>query len=141
MAKGLGRYKIGKLITMSGAREAEPVIVPWIRHRNGGRRDENYIDVSNDVQVYQSLWYEGRQMTDFIFILQIKVGSRWKDVIKVDCCHSAVHAHFYTVKSVETIKDLQVIATPNDLILGCEKAENLIFNQSESQIRRWSRGK
>jgi hypothetical protein len=141
MAKGLGRNRIGKLLAMSGARDTEPVIVPWIRHRTGGRRDENYIDVSDGVQVYQSLWYEGRQLTDFVLILQIKVGSRWRDVLKVDCCHSAVHAHFYTMKSVETTKDLQVIATPKDLILGCEKADNLIFNQVESQIRRWSRGR
>jgi hypothetical protein len=126
---------------MSGGRQVEPVIVPWIRHRNGGRRDENYIVVSDDVQVYQSLWYDGAQLTDFIYVLKYKVGGRWKDVVKVDCCHSAVHAHLYRQKSVETVRDLQVISTPKDLMIGCEKAENVVFDQSESQIRRWSRGK
>ena len=142
MAKGLGpRRKIGKTFTMSGSRDVAPVTVPWIRHRNGGRRDENYINVSADVQIYESYWFDGPQLTDFVFVLKVKFGSHWKEVAKVDCCHNAVHIHEYNQKSQETTKDLQVIAAPSDLRLGCEQAENLIFNQIESHIRRWSRGR
>jgi hypothetical protein len=140
MAKGLGRRKIGKQITVTAARD-HPAPALWTPRRDSAHRDENYIHVTSDVQIYQSLWYDGHQLTDFVLVLQVKNRSHWSDVLKVDCCHNAVHAHIYTVKGTETIKELQAITQPKDLILGCEMAENLVFKQTDTYLRRWFRGK
>lgn len=141
MAKGLSRrQKIGRLTILSGRKEDETAAPRWEPYRVAANRVENYLDLDLDVRVYQSLWWDEHRLTEFVLSLQVKNGSKWSEVVKVDCSHGTVHAHFYTQKGVETKKTLHEIFTQDDLELGCAKADNLIFKQGDTHVRRWKRG-
>jgi hypothetical protein len=117
---------------------AEPV---WERYRDGALRDEQHIEFTAVDRVYQSLWRDGRQITDFVLIQQVKIRGKWRDVVKVDCCHQEVHAHHLCSNGTETKKILQKVAKPADLGIGLEKASTLIFDKWKDNLRRWDRGR
>jgi hypothetical protein len=131
---------MGREVRMASA-EADPAAPPWKPYHAGCRQDDNYIDLSEDSRVYQSLWYDGHQLTDFVLIQQVRRKSRWSDVVKVDCCHQEVHAHQRRHDDSETRKLLQQVTAPGDLRIGLDKATDLIFKHWTNNLRRWARGR
>jgi hypothetical protein len=140
MAKGNGRRKMGRDVIVKGAPEAAAPQTEWKPYRDGAEQVENYIEMSESDRVYQSLWCENHQVTDFVMIQQIKNKSRWTDVVKVDCCHLEVHAHHRRKNDSEDRKVLQVIEGPSDIRIGLDKANDLIFKHWKNNLRRWHRG-
>lgn len=118
-----------------------PSAATWTPHRDGARRTENFIDLSDLDRVYQSLWCVDHQITDFVLVQQVKRRSKWSDVVKVDCCHGMVHAHMHAPDGSELQKALQVVRAPSDLRIGVDKANDLIFKHWERNVRRWRRGR
>ena len=141
MAKGLGRGRIGKTVQVKGGRSAPSAGPAWKPYRKGCRQDFNYIALSGTERVYQSMWFDGNQLTDFVLIQQTKVRSRWTDIAKVDCCHQEVHVHRHRKDGSEQRKVLQAVLTPPDMIIGLKMGQDLIFDHWMNNLRRWSRGR
>jgi hypothetical protein len=131
---------MGREVQMTSA-EADPDASPWKPYRNGCRQDDNYIGLSEVDRVYQSMWYDGHQLTDFVLIQQVRRKNRWTDVVKVDCCHQEVHAHHRRQDDSETRKLLQIVGVPGDMRIGLDKAIDLIFKHWTNNLRRWARGR
>ncbi len=120
------------------APEPEP---DWKPYRDGTFRDEQHIEFNADNRVYQSIWRDGQVTSDFVLVQQVKVRGRWRDVVKVDCCHGAVHVHNLTMSGKNETKDLQKIIRPADLLSGFGKATDLVYDHWQNNVRRWNRGK
>ena len=80
-------------------------------------------------------------ISDFVLVQQVKIRGKWRDVLKVDCCHGSVHVHHLTKSGKNETKDLRVIHTPNDLLVGLQKATDLVYDGWRNNLRRWVRGK
>ena len=85
MAKGLGRGKMGRE-NLAASQLTEPEPAPWKVHRDGGRRDDNYIELTGIDRVYQGQWYDGHLLTDFVLPQQLReslIGLRlfWLTVV------------------------------------------------------------
>jgi len=126
------------VIATDGRDAVEPEL--WKPYRAGCRQDLNYIDLTDVTRVYQSLWYDGSQLTDFVLIQQVKVKSRWSDVLKVDCCHQEVHAHQRRHDDSKSRTLLHEIKAVADVRTGLDKANDLIFKHWRNNLRRWERG-
>jgi hypothetical protein len=104
-------------------------------------RDEQHIELNQENRVYQSIWRDGRLTTDFVLVQQVKVKGRWRDVLKVDCCHGTVHVHNLTQDGKNETKDIQRIDKSADLLVGLEKATSKVFEHWQNNVRRWRRGR
>lgn len=129
-----------EVVIRSDSEEAAPG-EPWKPYRSGSVRDEQHIEFNKDNRVYQSIWRDGRLTTNFVLVQQLKVKGRWRDVLKIDCCHGAAHVHHLTMSGKNDTKDLQKIEKPADLLVGLEKATGLVFDHWQNNVRRWTRGK
>jgi hypothetical protein len=81
------------------------------------RPNENHIDVGDGMRVFQSLWWDGSQLSDFVLVLQLKQRSRVYRYHQVDCCHGEVHAHHYRKNGSEERRVIRDVKTPADLKL------------------------
>jgi len=117
------------------------VTQPWVKYRESAHRDEQHIEFSPNDRVYQSLWRDGHLLTDFVMVQQVKIRGKWRDILKIDCCHQAVHVHHLRLNGSETVKSLQEVNHPADLGIGLEKAQDLIFDKWNNNVRRWERGR
>src|ERR1700722_13932342 len=122
MVKGRTRRKIGREVKIQGAPAEEKV---WKPTRKGMRPDENHIDVGAGMRVFQSMWWDGSQLSDFVLVLQLKQRSRYTDIAKVDCCHGEVHVHHYRKNGSEERRVIRDAKTPADLRIGFDKAYDL----------------
>lgn len=134
------RPKRSKGVNISG-QATEPAAPPWAPYRDGATRDEQHIEFADGSRVYQSIWRDGHQITDFVLVQQVKIRGKWRDVVKVDCCHGTAHVHQHTEGGRNDTRDLHSIASPADVQIGLKLATDLVYDHWRNNLRRWQRGK
>jgi hypothetical protein len=135
------RPKRGKGVMMSEGPSGATEAPDWKPIRTGSLRDDQHIEFNPDNRVYQGIWRNGPLITDFVLVQQVKIRSRWRDVLKVDCCHGSVHVHQLTMSGRNDTRELQPISKSADLLVGLTKATDIVYDHWENNLRRWKRGK
>ncbi|MFN8054303.1 hypothetical protein [Gordonia sp. (in: high G+C Gram-positive bacteria)] len=66
--------------------------IPDRAHCRTRQWDTAYDDV-NTVRVQFNTWHRGRQLIDFVILVQRLGANGWEDVERFDCCHGCCHLH------------------------------------------------
>ena len=89
-----------------------------------------------EVRVTQQLWLDRGRLTDFVFLVQVASPlGNWIEIFRIDCAHHCVHFHAFGQSDRKTLREIH---TQQDLIAGCNVAEDLIW-KVEEHVRRWQR--
>jgi hypothetical protein len=84
---------------------------------------------------------DDNRMINFCLLSQVFHAADWWDVVKVDTCHDAIHAHFYyRTRSYDEKEDLLPITCIDDIDLGYRLADKLVIACFEEHVARWRDG-
>lgn len=87
--------------------------------------------------------YHGR-IVDFAIVLEAQgPDGEWVEVSKVDCCHAQVHLHQRVVSGDvdDTRVVLREVNSETDIQDSVNTAIDLVFENYEEYLRRWSNGR
>ena len=83
-----------------------------------------YDDV-NTVRVQFNTWHRGRQLIDFVILVQRLGANGWEDVERFDCCHGCCHLHRDGRDGNDPLWQLDdEKGRPEAFVRACDQAEN-----------------
>jgi hypothetical protein len=92
----------------------------------------------DDNRLFVRLATDGPQLADFCLIQQTRVGGEWKDVVRCDCAHGSVHAHFFRQDGSELRRTgIREIGGFEDVRAGYDAAYRRIVSKWEENLRRF----
>lgn len=124
---------------LSRGHDHEPEV--WSPYRLDGSYEDTDIEPENGVKIFQRIWWDGAQMTDWLIVVKIRWRSKDREVARADCRHGEAHWHQNHRSGTETRKVLRKIETPQDLFRAYDDAYSIIARDWDGCLRRWERGR
>lgn len=118
MTKSKGRFAQEKrLVRLDGAGDEEPDEAPDWEPPDDVLQEEHPIIFDDENRLLVRLAWDGAQLADFCLALQTRIEGKWLDVVRYDCAHGTVHAHYFrrdgselhrrTVRQISGFKDVR----------------------------------
>lgn len=101
--------------------------------------DETACPLVGPHRIFQKLWFFRGQVIHFVLIQQVEAGDSWDDVVRIDCCHAEVHAHYYRAPDDEARRQVfSPITSQADVTKGLDWAESVVYEHWEENLRGWN---
>lgn len=104
------------------------------------------IDLGMDDQlVIRQRYYRGKTV-DFAIMQKIRIGQKWIDVARIDCCHSMIHRHQFNRQGVDVYDRRVIINIPAeeagwDIVhAGYDDAYTAMLEEWDQNLERWRNG-
>ncbi len=98
----------------------------YVANREGCREKRWRVtyDDGATVELLFITWRRGRQLIDFLILVQRRRGADWEDVTRIDCCHG--HCHLHPIEDTQQMKELMALETIADVAAAFVVAQGRI---------------
>src|SRR5215468_7692552 len=119
-----------------------PVAEPWLPDPDECEDHPPYtFDLGPDARVIVRLRTHVTRLVEFALIQQVRYDGQWREVVKIDTAHGEVHAHWFHHSGAQSARTvLQPIRNVDDVDEGYRRAESIVFDNWQTNQRRWQRG-
>lgn len=103
------------------------------------------IDITaEDQMVVRQRIFRGK-VADFAIAQKVRVGGRWVDVARIDCCHSTIHRHQFDQAGVDVYDHRVIIEIPAVegwyvVDAGYDNAYSVMLSEWDQNLERWRNG-
>jgi hypothetical protein len=101
--------------------------------------DDYPIILGHEDRIFVRLAWDGPQLADFCLIQQRLIDGTWSDVVRFDCAHGSVHAHYFNRDGTEwrPKRHLKQIRNFSDIRDGYDEAYEQILSKWDDYARRF----